>query len=163
MVWYATFIPPTHPLIAEHQSFLSEWLLNEAEYEILIPQDRTMATYIPTMFCRWFQLRLSDWINRQWNSATKIPVPTFTELFCRISVGDPWEVKLPYKYDRILREASANLGGGGGGYVSGGLVGGLGLVGGGGGGRGRGDGGRGDENRGRGRGAGRGDGDQPPK
>ena len=173
MVWYATFFPSTHPLIAEHQDFLSEWLLNEAEYEILIPQDRTMATYVPTMFCRWFQLRLSDWINRQWNSATQIAVPTFTDLFRRIAVGDPWEVKLPYKYDRILRDASAHNSGGGGGGIGGGVIGGVGGVGsdaagggggggGGRGGRGGGGGGGGDAGRGRGRGAGRGDGDLPP-
>ena len=157
MIWYGTFLPSNHPLIYEHQAFLNNWLLNEAEYEILTPQDSAMAHFVPTMFCRWFQLRLSNYINRQWGSATTIDVPDFCELFRRIDVGDPWEVRLPARYDRMLRSAAGgssrgnNEGdvnrGGGGGINNGGDVGdggdGAGTVGGGGGGGGAGSGGGG--------------------
>lgn len=113
MVWYATFFPQTYPLVTEHQTFSRNWLLNKAKYEIFIPQDHTMAAYVPTMFCWWFELKISDWINCQWNSATQVTVPNFSDLFQRIAVGDPWKVKLLYESDRILRDTSANLGGGG--------------------------------------------------
>ena len=54
-----------------------------------------MATYVPTMFCRWFQMRLTDYINRQWGTAATVGVPDFGVLFQRIDIGDPWETRLP--------------------------------------------------------------------
>ena len=95
MVWYATFLPETHPLIDGFREFIETWILNEAEYEILVPLDAGMATYVPTMFCRWFQLRLTDYINRQWGTAATVGVPDFGVLFQRIDIGDPWETRLP--------------------------------------------------------------------
>ena len=71
MVWLATFLGTNRPIVHQHQEFIDTWLLNESEYEVMVPQDAAMATYIPTLFCRWFQLRLSDYLNRQWNSANR--------------------------------------------------------------------------------------------
>ena len=64
MVWYATFLGDNHPVIQQHQDFIDTWVLNEAEYEVMTPIDTSMSTFVPTMFCRWFQLRLTDYINR---------------------------------------------------------------------------------------------------
>ena len=108
MIWYATFIGDNHPLVVQHLELLEEWLLNEAEYKVLIPQDAAMATFLPTIFCRWFQLRLSDYINCQWRSAGIVNVPDFGELFRRIDIGDPWEVRLPTRYDQMLRASGGN-------------------------------------------------------
>ena len=95
MVWYATFCGNTQPIIEQHQKFIDTQVLNEVEYGVMVPSSRGMATFIPTMFCRWFQLRLSDYVSRQWKSIADIAVPDFQDLFRRIEIGDPWEVKLP--------------------------------------------------------------------
>ena len=128
MVWYATFLGNAQPLVDQHQEFIDTWMLNEAEYEVMVPTDRSMATFVPTMFCRWFQLRLTDYINRQWRSSVNIAIPDFQDLFRRIEVGDPWEVKLPLQYDRMLQGGVNDAGGNerGGGLVAeggGGVVG----------------------------------------
>ena len=137
MVWYATFLGNAQPLIDQHQEFIDTWMLNEAEYEVMVPLDRSMATFIPTMFCRWFQLRLTDYINRQWRTSVDVTIPDFQDLFRRIEVGDPWEVRLPLQYDRMLHggENSASSNEIGGGVVMGLVAGGRGdTIGGGGGG-----------------------------
>ena len=81
MVWHATFLGDNHPIVHQHQEFINIWALNEAEYEVIVPQDRAMSTFIPTMFCRWFQLRLSDYVARQWRSPVDIAVHNFQDLF----------------------------------------------------------------------------------
>jgi len=86
-------------LITDHQSFIDKWL---AEYKILVPQNATMATYVPTMFCRWFQLRVTDYSNCQWSSASNADLPDFKLLFQTTEIGDPWEVRLPLGYGRML-------------------------------------------------------------
>lgn len=50
MIWLATFLGGGHDIIEEHQVFLDKWLLNLAEYKLLIPRDRRMHTLVPTLF-----------------------------------------------------------------------------------------------------------------
>ena len=104
MIWFAVFLGTEHEIVHQHMQFTNRWSRGEAEYEILVPQDTAMAGFVPTIFTRWFQLRECDYISRQWNSAALVPVPDFMVLFQRIEIGDPWEVRLPTRYDRVLRE-----------------------------------------------------------
>ena len=57
---------------------------------------------VPTLFVRWFQIRLTVWIAAQWRSARAIPTPDFCALFEKIELDEPWEPSLPLKYDRML-------------------------------------------------------------
>ena len=102
MVWYSVFLGESHPLVQGHQIFLHDMLTGEATYEIIIPTNIRMIRYVPTLFVRWFQLRMTNWLNRQWISPQKISVPMFEDLFERIAVGDAWEPRLPLQYARIV-------------------------------------------------------------
>ena len=106
MVWFATFFGVDHPLVHQHVTFLTQLLSGEATYEILQVSDARMQRHVPTLFLRWFQLRLCHWMNTQWASPTTVPVPDFTSVFQKIAVGESWEPRLPLQYELALQRVS---------------------------------------------------------
>ena len=122
MVWFATFLGSDHDIVEDHQVFLQDWLLREAEYELIIPRDERMRMMVPTLFVRWFQIRLTVWLDSQWRSPRDVQTPDFHKLFTRIELGEAWEPTLPLKYDRMIRKLNQQSGGedsGGGGPIGG--------------------------------------------
>ena len=105
-VWYATFFGYDHPVVEGHTKFVEAMLLGEAEYEILIPSNNYMKHFVPTLFVRYFQLRLCNWLNRQWRSQMIVDAPDFCDLFERIAVGEQWEPRLPLKYELALQRSA---------------------------------------------------------
>ena len=102
MVWYSVFLGEAHPLVQGHQIFLHNILTGEATYEIIVPTNIRMIRYVPTLFVRWFQLRMTNRLNRQWISPQKIMVHALEDLFERIAVGDAWDPRLTLQYARIV-------------------------------------------------------------
>ena len=55
------------------------------------------------MLIRWFQLRLTRWLQRQWDSTRRVDYPDILEVFEDMDLHRDWEPRLPYEFDRQLK------------------------------------------------------------
>ncbi len=102
-------IASTHPLLYRNEAHPHDLLVNAIDFVDLFTQreavleqtaprmghDRSM---MPALILRWFQLRWSLWFVKQWNSATPVPAPHFTDLFEQMDVDAPWEPTFPHGF-----------------------------------------------------------------
>ena len=62
----------------------------EKEVEDYSPRDQGLKPKLPDLLTRWVQIRLSDWIARQWEREGKEPFPNLDEIWRIMDLQEQW-------------------------------------------------------------------------
>jgi hypothetical protein len=78
-----------------HTTRTQQQLLSLQYYTARTPRHQLL---LPALIQRWYQLRISYWIERQWGSMNDLDAPDWSELWMHITLKTDWESPLPDRY-----------------------------------------------------------------
>jgi len=93
-VLFHALLGHNHPLVAELVTLLEQFRDYEDNLTRLQPPPHVSHLDLPTLVVRWVQVRVSNWLKRQYMSPGLATMPNLKELFHRIEINDPGWIPL---------------------------------------------------------------------
>ena len=78
----------------------------EKDLKVYLLRDACLCMKVPNLLVLWFQIRISNWMDRQWWSTSEVPFPNLDLLWKIIYDREVWEPTLPTRFALVTPELS---------------------------------------------------------